>query len=122
MKFEIVENAKSQAVMLLKGIAIPSLIEIPDSQVMDDVDYVYGVGDHKRYLVTEKILEFNRKSLKKVSKSKGQKKNRRYGGGADTMIVKVGKPGSRERVEALRSQYEAIMACGEEVSPFAWKE
>jgi hypothetical protein len=42
-------------------------------------------------------------------------------GGDDTMIVKVGKPGSRERVEALRSQYEAIIACGEEVSPFAWK-
>jgi hypothetical protein len=37
------------------------------------------------------------------------------------MIVKVGKPGSRERVEALRSQYDAIAAMGEEVSPFAWE-
>ena len=35
------------------------------------------------------------------------------------MIVKVGKPGSRERVDALASQYAAILACGEEVSPFS---
>jgi hypothetical protein len=38
------------------------------------------------------------------------------------MIVKVGKPGSRERVNALAEQYAAIMAHGEEVSPFAWKD
>jgi hypothetical protein len=43
------------------------------------------------------------------------------GRGEDTMIVKVGKPGSRERVEALRSQYEATTMMGEEVSPFAWE-
>ena len=35
------------------------------------------------------------------------------------MIVKVGKPGSVERVAALESQYAAILACGEEVSPFS---
>ena len=34
----------------------------------------------------------------------------------------VGKPGSRERIEALRSQYEAIAASGEELSPFTCEE
>jgi hypothetical protein len=38
------------------------------------------------------------------------------------MIMPVGKPGSRDRVEALRSQYEAIMSTGEEVSPFWWDD
>jgi hypothetical protein len=68
----------------------------------------------------EKILKFNRKALRKIGKRKVEKADPRYNGGDDTMIVKIGKPGSRERVEALRSQYEAVAACGEEVSPFGW--
>jgi hypothetical protein len=35
------------------------------------------------------------------------------------MIVKVGKPGSAELKAALAEQYAAILACGEEVSPFS---
>jgi hypothetical protein len=120
-KFKIIEDAKRQARMIFKGIAIPMLVEINDSQVTEDTDYVYGVSDHKRYLVTEKVLKFNRTALKNIGKVKAEKADPRMIGGDDTMIVKVGKPGSRERVEALRSQYEAIIACGEEVSPFAWK-
>jgi hypothetical protein len=58
--------------------------------------------------------------LKNVGKRKVEKADPRYNGGEDTMILKVGKPGSRERVEALRSQYEAIAANNEEVSPFSW--
>jgi hypothetical protein len=36
------------------------------------------------------------------------------------MILKVGKPGSDERKAALAEQYAAILASGEEVSPFGW--
>ena len=120
-KFKIIEDAKRQARMIFKGIAIPMLVEINDSQITEGTDYVYGVSDHKRYPVTEKVLKFNRTALKNIGKVKVEKADPRMIGGDDTMIVKVGKPGSRERVEALRSQYEAIIACGEEVSPFAWK-
>ncbi len=97
MTFPIIENAKRQAYLCFSGIAIPC-----DKSTAD--------GGTVR---SEKVLKFNLRKAEKVDP--------RYGGGEDTMIVKVGKPGSRERVEALRSQYEAIAACGEEISPFAWE-
>lgn len=122
-KFPIIENAKRQARMIFQGIALPMLVEITDDRIVehDDVSYVYSLDGQKRYLVTEKVLKFNRAALRKGGKAKVEKVDPRYGGGEDTMIVKVGKPGSRERVEALRSQYEAIAAMGEEISPFAWE-
>lgn len=67
---------------------------------------------------SEKVLKFNRKALHHVGKKKVEKVDPRVVGGEDTMIVKVGKPGSRERVEALRLQYEN----NNEVSPFAWSD
>jgi hypothetical protein len=122
MKFPIIENAKRQARMVFKGIAIPTMVPVPDCRVIDGVDYVSGVQDHGRYVVSEKVLKFNRKSLKNLGKVKKENNDPRFVGGEDSMIVKAGKPGSRERVEALAHQYTAILACGEEVSPFAWKE
>jgi hypothetical protein len=107
--------------MIFKGIAIPMLVEIPDDRITEDTDYVYGVDDQKRYVVSEKVLKFNRTALKNIGKVRKEKANPRYVGGEDTMIVPVGKPGSRERVEALRSQYEAIAAYGEEISAFSFK-
>lgn len=104
-KFAIIENAKRTARMCFAGIAIPC-----DKSTAD--------GGTIR---SEKVLKFNRKALKNETKSKSTKLDSRYGGGEDTMIVKVGKPGSRERVEALRLQHEAIEAHGEQVSPFAWE-
>jgi hypothetical protein len=59
--------------------------------------------------------------MRETAVEKAEKVDPRYSGGEDTMIVKVGEPGSRERVEALRSQYDAIAAMGEEVSPFGWE-
>lgn len=120
-KFPIIENAKRQARMIFKGIAIPMLVEIHDDKVVDGVDYVYGVTDQKRYVVSEKVLKFNRTALKNLGKIRKEKADPRYVGGEDTMIVPVGKPGSRERVEELTKQYEAIAACGEEISPFSFK-
>jgi hypothetical protein len=104
-KFKIVEDAKRQARMCFVGIAIPC-----DKSTVDG-----GV------IRSEKILKFNRKALKNMNKVKADKVDPRMLGGEDTMIVKVGKPGSRERVETLRSQYEAIEASGENLSPFGWE-
>jgi hypothetical protein len=67
---------------------------------------------------SEKILRFNRKALRQGGMSK-VKVSSRFRGGDDNMIVPVGKPGSQERVEALRTQYDMILASGEEVSPFS---
>jgi hypothetical protein len=103
-KFAIIENAKRQARMCFLGMAIPHQPSLADG--------VYGP------IRSEKILKFNRKALKNIGKVKKEKIDPRYNGGDDNMIVKVGKPGSRDRVEALKLQYEAILASGEEVSPF----
>lgn len=106
-KPKIIRDAERVARMCFLGIAIPHQPSLADG--------VYGP------IRSEKILKFNRKALRNIGKRKIEKVDPRYNGGDDTMIVKVGKPGSRERVEALRSQYEAIAAHGEEVSPFSWK-
>lgn len=121
-KFDIIEKAKIQARMCFVGIAVPTLVRVTDEQAIEDETYVYGVSDRERYTVSEKVLKFNRKALRRLGKVRTEKADPRLVGGDDTMIVKVGKPGSRERVEALRSQYEAIMAHGEEISPFAWRD
>ena len=105
MSFPIIEKAKRQAYLCFSGIAIPC-----DKRTVD--------GGTIR---SEKVLKFNRSAMRDSVKVVAEKVDPRMSGGEDTMIVKVGKPGSRERVEALRSQYEAIAAMGEEVSPFAWE-
>jgi hypothetical protein len=106
-KFPIIENAKRQARMLFVGIAIPHQPSVAD-----------GVYTPIR---SEKILKFNRKALGKVGKVKKVKSNPRFNGGKDTMIIPVGLPGSRERVEAMRTQYEAVESLKEEVSIFSWE-
>jgi tRNA G37 N-methylase TrmD len=103
-KFAIIEEAKRTARMCFVGIAIPHQPTLAE-----------GVVGPIR---SEKILKFNRKALRNMGKVKVEKVDPRYKGGEDHMILKVGKPGSWERVEALRSQYEAIHASGEEISPF----
>ena len=118
-KYPIIENAKRQARMIFKGIAVPMLVEIHDDKVVDGVDYVYGVDDQKRYVVTEKVLKFNRTALKNLGKVRKEKTDPRYMGGHDTMIVPVGKPGSRERIEELTTQYGVVAHL--EISPFSFK-
>lgn len=104
-KFKIIEDAKRQARMCFLGIAIPHQPTLANG--------TYGP------IRSEKILKFNRSALRNIGKKKIEKADPRYGGGEDRMIVKVGKPGSAERVAALADQYAAILACGEEVSPFS---
>ena len=104
-KYPMIEAAKIQARMCFLGIAIPTEVKNIDGEMVQ----------------VEKVLKFNRKALRRLGKVRVEKADPRLVGGEDTMIVKVGQPGSRERVEALRSQYEAVAACGEEISPFSWK-
>jgi hypothetical protein len=118
-KYPIIENAKRQARMIFKGIAVPMFVEIPDDRITEDTDYVYGVTDQKRYIVSEKVIKFNRTALKNLGKTRKEKADPRYVGGDDTMIVPVGKPGSRERVEELTKQYGAVAHL--ELSPFSFK-
>jgi hypothetical protein len=101
-KFAIIENAKRQARLCFSGIAIPCQPTLADG--------VYGP------IRSEKILKFNRKALAKMGKAKVEKADSRYIGGEDTMRFPVGKPGSRERVEALAAQYAEL--ANEETSPF----
>ncbi|NBW16110.1 MAG: hypothetical protein EBR82_49815 [Caulobacteraceae bacterium] len=106
-KPQILRDADRVILSCFLGIAIPHQPSLADG--------TYGP------IRSEKVLKFNRKALRNRGKAKAEKIDPRYNGGDDTMIVKVGKPGSRERVEALRSQYEAITAQDEEVSPFGWE-
>jgi hypothetical protein len=99
-KFAIIENAKRQARMCFLGIAIPC-----DKKTAD--------GGMIR---SEKVLKFNRKALRKIGKKQNESVDSRLIGGEDTMRFKVGKPGSKERVEALALQYASLTE--DEMSPF----
>ena len=102
-KFQIIEDAKRQARGIFVGMAIPCQPSVAD-----------GVYTPIR---GEKVLKFA-KTTRKGGKAKA-KADPRHKGGDDLMIVKVGKPGSWERVDTLANQYAAILADGCEVSPFA---
>ncbi len=103
-KFKIIRDAERQIRSCFLGIAIPYQPTTADNVVGP----IRG----------EKVIKFSRKHIRNMGKGKVEKADPRYRGGDDLMIVKVGKPGSRERVEGLRAQYDAILADGCEVSPF----
>ena len=102
MKFEIIENAKRQAFLCFKGIAIPHQPSLASG--------VYGP------IRSEKVLKFNRKAMRTLAKRTLEKADPRLVGGEDRMRFKVGKPGSPERVAALAAQYASLAE--EETSPF----
>ena len=60
------------------------------------------------------LHKFNRKAMREIVKSEQAKVDDRYLSSKDTMINPVGKPGSDERLEALRLHYETT----NEESPF----
>ena len=95
----IVRRAIRQLDMIFVGMAIPC-----DKRTADG-GTIRG----------EKVLKFSRKHMRrKVVKAKADP---RYRGGDDLMIDPVGKPGSRERVDALADRY-AILSLTE-TSAFA---
>ena len=100
MSFPIIENAKRQAFLCFKGIAIPC-------------DKTTADGGTIR---SEKVLKFNRKAMRSLAKRTLEKVDSRFVGGEDRMRFKVGKPGSRERVDALALQYASLSE--DEMSPF----
>jgi hypothetical protein len=100
MSFPIIENAKRQAFLCFKGIAIPC-----DKKTVD--------GEMIR---SEKVLKFNRKAMRELSKCTLEKVDPRLVGGEDRMRFKVGKPGSAERVATLAAQYASLSE--DEMSPF----
>ncbi len=104
-KPKIVRDAERVARSCFLGIAIPC-----DKKAADGT-----------MIRSEKVLKFNRTALKNIGKTKAEKVDPRMMGGEDTMILKVGKPGSDERKAALAEQYAAILASGEEVSVFGWE-
>lgn len=101
-KYKIIEDAKRQARLCFLGIAIPCQKKMADG--------MYGP------IRCEKVLKFNRKALRNIGKRKAESVDPRFVGGEDNMRYKVGKPGSRERVEALASQYASL--ADDEMSPF----
>lgn len=103
IRFPLTRKAWFQAGMIFSGIAIPC-------------DKTTADGGMIR---SEKVLKFNRKAMRELNKPTLEKVDPRYKGGDDNMIIPVGKPGSPERVAALIEQYAAILASGEEVSPFS---
>lgn len=100
MKFAIIEKAKRQAFLCFSGIAIPC-----DKSTAD--------GSTIR---SEKVLKFNRKAMREMVKRTVEKVDPRYIGGEDRMRFKVGKPGSKERLDALALQYASLAE--DEMSPF----
>ena len=102
-KFKIIEDAKRQARMCFLGIAIPTEVKNIDGEMVQ----------------VEKVLKFNRKALRNIGKRKAEKVDPRMIGSDDTMRFKVGKPGSRERVEALAVQYASLAE--DEMSPFTFE-
>lgn len=118
MKFEIVERAERQARNCFLGLAIPDMVEIEDHLVIEDETYSSELATRKRVLVTEKVLKFNQKALKKTSTREKEKVNKRLKKADDLMLLPVGKPGSPDRVAAMVEQYAAIMASGLEISIF----
>lgn len=99
-KPKIVRDAEKVARMCFLGIAIPC-----DKRTAD--------GGTIR---SEKVLKFNRKTMRELNKRSEEKVDPRYVGGEDRMRFKVGKPGSRERVDALTLQYASLAE--DEMSPF----
>ena len=95
----IVRRAIRQLDMIFIGMAIPC-----DKSTAD--------GGTIR---AEKVLKFSRRYMRpKVVKTKA---DLRYRGGDDLMVNPVGKPGSRERVEALAERYATLSLT--ETSAFA---
>ena len=99
MKFAIIEKAKRQAFLCFSGIAIPCDKSTADGSVIR----------------SEKVLKFNRSSMREMVKRTGEKVDPRLIGGEDRMRFKVGKPGSKERVDALALQYASL--ADDEMSP-----
>ena len=99
-KFPIIEEFKRTVRGVFYGMAIPCEKRTADGGT----------------IMSEKVLKFNRKALRRVGMKPKTKVDPRFKGGEDLMRYPVGKPGSRERIEALAAQYASLAE--DEMSPF----
>lgn len=99
-KFTIVEEFKRTVRGVFYGMAIPCEKTTADGGT----------------IMSEKVLKFNRKALRRVGMKPKTKVDPRFKGGEDLMRYPVGKPGSHERIEALAAQYASL--ADDEMSPF----
>lgn len=99
-KFPIVEEYKRTVRSIFYGVAIPCEKSTADGGT----------------IMSEKVLKFNRKALRRVGMKRKTKVDPRFKGGDDLMRFPVGKPGSPERVAALIEQYASLAE--DEMSPF----
>lgn len=98
--YKMIEKAKRQAFLCFSGIAIPCDKSTADGSMIR----------------SEKVLKFNRRAMRELSKRTVEKVDPRLIGGEDRMRFKVGKPGSQERLDALALQYASL--ADDEMSPF----
>ena len=99
-KFPIIEEFKRTVRGIFIGMAIPCEKTTADGGT----------------IMSEKVLKFQRSALRRIGKKKMTKADPRLIGGQDRMRFPVGKPGSRERLDALASQYASLSE--DEMSPF----
>jgi hypothetical protein len=99
-KPKIIRDAERQFLACIVGLAIPCQKKTVEGG----------------FILSEKVLKFNRTALKDICKSKNKTVDPRLVGGCDLMRFKVGKPGSKERIEALALQYASLAE--DEMSPF----
>ena len=99
---KMVRKAKRLARKCFLGIAIPTLKKSAD-------------GDWE---MCEKVWKFNRISLLSPPTKKANKKQL-VNPAADLAFIKVGRPGSKERMESYKKQYEAVETMEENLSLFA---
>lgn len=95
-QYPILSAAWDECTNVWKGIAIPCEKSTASGDTIE----------------SEKVVKFSRKHLRK----RYTKADSRVVGHVDHMLVKVGTPGSEERLEALKNQYAFLQ--DNEQSPF----
>lgn len=115
---EAVKNLRRASVEMFAGIAIPEFVEVADKDMVSDEPYICDIASRKQGFRGEKVLKFNRRTLRKIAKSQPIKRQTRMDVSADDkMVDPVGKPGSEERKTALIERYAELMKT--ETSVFA---
>lgn len=113
-KYPVIRNAQLAARKMFYGIANGAELVEVTGELIEGVEYFIG-EDGVPCIWVEKVQKFPKS---RGSKAKHKHDPRLNVAATDHMIVKTGKPGSQERLDALRDQYAAIEASCQDVSPF----
>jgi hypothetical protein len=113
-KYPVIRDAQLAARKMFYGMASGAKLVECNGEHIDGVEYFIG-EDGVRCVWSETVTRFPKS---RGSKSKHKHDPRFNVEANDNMIIAVGKPGSRERLDALQAQYAAIEAGQHDVSPF----